>query len=311
MSAGPTRPANDHGLRGRHVRDGRGVIGGFVLLGFLALAACGGKPTDTTAQSNASAKAPSAPLVGDGGSVPASRFASAAAPVDTSAWALKPPFYAAGAEPDWRLDLDDGWFVFRRSGLPDIEAPFVVPKKEPGADAFSTPPLKITIKPGVCEDDSGRKGVADVSVAFDGVDFGGCAYPATPAPASGAKTAAAGDPSAWLSNAASYVKGIDACLARLKQPALITAVYPRGEDLTAVALRTRNGSLYECGYPTAGGEVSFVDPVEPGSANEWMSTKSLFLRVDNQAAPEGCPDARPIFNGAALIGYSVNKKCKF
>ncbi len=67
---------------------------------------------------------------------------------------MPPPFYAAGEEPDWRVDIEDGWFSFKPSGLAVIEAPLVQPVKEGGADVFNTPPLKVSIKKLACQTES-------------------------------------------------------------------------------------------------------------------------------------------------------------
>jgi hypothetical protein len=114
----------------------------------LALAACGGPPKDKTTVAAAgqapasSAAAPpsarpanaSAPVApGVGSSATALQTTSSAAVVaklDTSSWVLQPPFYAAGDEPFWRLELADGWFLFQRSGLAQIEAQIPQPKRE-------------------------------------------------------------------------------------------------------------------------------------------------------------------------------------
>ena len=49
------------------------------------------------------------------------------------------------------------------------------------------------------------------------------------------------------------VSSIDACLAKLAQPALVTGVAPRQDGaMMSVAMRVRNGTPYECGVETEG-----------------------------------------------------------
>ena len=98
------------------------------------------------------------------------------APSMTAGWVLSPPFYAAGDEPFWKLDIIDGWFVFRRSGLAEIEAPIVQPTQAGGADVFDTPPLKVTIRRRACETEQGGRGDISAQVVFDEVEYDGCAF---------------------------------------------------------------------------------------------------------------------------------------
>src|SRR5690349_19177534 len=102
----------------------------------LCLAACGGdnpagKPSEQAAATDKQPATTSARLSSqaDGGVQPV-----AAENLDTSTWVMQPPFYAAGEEPNWRIDIEDGWFSFKRSGLPAVEAPLAQPTRENGAD---------------------------------------------------------------------------------------------------------------------------------------------------------------------------------
>lgn len=226
--------------------------------------------------------------------------AAAASTLDTSGWIVPPPFYAAGDEPFWRLDIVDGWFSFKRSGLAEIEAPLVQPSRAGGADVFDSPPLKVALKREACEINGGR-GDIGATVTFDGIEFGGCAF-------AGAVGAAVAN-SAEAASVVESVKVIDACLAKLGDPALVTAVYPREGERTAVALRAKDGSLYECAVEPDGSTIAFLDAVEPRSAGPWMS-RMRFLRSGVLDATK-CADAEVVRSGDKALGRLLPKSCKF
>ncbi len=219
-------------------------------------------------------------------------------PLNTSTWVLPPPFYAAGQEPFWRLEINDGWFEFRRSGLTAIEEPLVQPKQENGADVFATGALKVSIKHEACETDQGDKSDYVAKVTFDGLDFDGCA--------SGGQVAASPEASIVTDGLAS----IDACLAKLAQPAVVTAVYPRQDgEQKAVALRARSGQLYECATDAAGATVAYLDPIERGAEETWMS-RMRFLR-STVTTTATCEKAEEVRTGDQVIGKLLAKGCKF
>src|SRR5262249_49407364 len=128
----------------------------------------------TATDGSAGASGPSAPS-GASGAQTASSAATPTKP-DTSSWLLQPPFYAAGDEPFWRLELADGYFLFQRSGLAQIEAPIPQPKREKGADVFAAAPLTVRIKHEPCETDGGGKTDTSAVVTFDNTDYEGCAF---------------------------------------------------------------------------------------------------------------------------------------
>jgi len=103
---------------------------------------------------------------------------------------------------------------------------------------------------------------------------------------------------------------IDACLAKLGQPALVTAVYPRqdGEQI-ALGLRAKNGQVYECATDAAGSSVAYLDPIEQGSQPAWMS-RMRFLR-EGAVATAPCPDAEEVRSSDKVIGRLLTKACKF
>lgn len=269
----------------------------------LMLSACGEKKeTDAAAPSSAKAVAPS--VAGPASSSqPAGAPDATAAPapagaLDTSGWQLAPPFYAGGEEPFWRLDIVDGWFSFKRSGLSEIEAPMVQPTRAKGADVFDSPPLKVSIKREACEAE-GAQAEASAHVSFDGVDYEGCAF--------GGQSSAATSPEA--TTVIESLGLIDACLAKLNEPAIATAVYPREGGRTAVGLRSKDGILYECAVEPDSREIAYLDPIEPRDAKAWMS-KMRFLRAGVSDAAK-CEGAEDVKSGDTVVGRLLTPKCKF
>jgi uncharacterized membrane protein len=267
----------------------------------LVLAGCGGKTeADGTdiAVNGAPAKLGAVSSGSSGNGSDAAVQPAAIGDLDTSGWQLAPPFYAGGEEPAWRLDIVDGWFSFKRSGLPEIEAPMVQPTKDKGADVFDSPPLKVMIKREAC-DAEGSKADAAAQVSFDGVNYDGCAFGGQSSVGASAEAAAVIE----------SVPLIDACLAKLNEPALVTAIYPREGGRTAVVLRSRDQIQYECAVEPGGQEVAYLDPIEPRDTKSWMS-KMRFLRstVSTTVKCEGGEDVK---SGDTVIGRLLTPKCKF
>ena len=265
----------------------------------LCLAACGGenpagKPAADATAADQQPATTSATLSrqADGGVQPV-----AAEKLDTTAWLMQPPFYAAGEEPDWRVDIEDGWFSFKRSGLPVIDAPLVQPVRENGADVFTTPPLKVSIKKTTCQTESAGQAEYTVEVRLDDVSFEGCAF--------------SGHSSGGSPEAASVIESlgpIDACLKELQKPALITAAFTRESERTGVGMRGRDGILYDCAVEKDG-KVAYLDPIEPSQAGAWMS-RMRFLRagVADDAKCDGAEDVR---SDDKVLGRLFTPKCRF
>ncbi|HVY90952.1 MAG TPA: hypothetical protein VG942_18940 [Hyphomonadaceae bacterium] len=264
------------------------------------LAACGGQAPDKTAAAKPGAADPGgATISATGANSPlAQQTATTAASLDTSTWVLAPPFYAGGDEPAWKLDVGDGWFSFKRSGLPKIETPIVQPKKVGAADVFESDTLKITIKREACMTD--EVGNADVSatVTFDGTDFDGCAMKGQSAGAS---------PEAG--QVVDALAQIDMCLAKAGVPAIVTAVYPREGDRTAVGLKGKDGSFYECAVEPGGKEIAYLDTIDPNTIASWQS-RMRFLRTGVADATK-CDDTETVKAGDKVVGRLLGKKCKF
>jgi uncharacterized membrane protein len=268
------------------------------------LSACGGETAKTAA-----ADAGQAAAVETGGATVAARrpdgatggAAAVAQALDTSSWVLQPPFYAAGEEPFWRLEIIDGWFSFKRSGLPEIESPLVQPARAGGADVFESPPLKVSLKREACETSGGGRTDVAAAVTFDEIEFMGCAFAVTAT--SGVSSSP--DAAAIIES----VKSIDACLDKLGVPALVTAVYPREPERTAVALRAQDGSIHECAVEADGATIAFLDAIEPRSAGPWMS-RMRFLRA-GVADSTKCADAEEVRSGDTSLGRLLPRSCRF
>jgi len=269
----------------------------------LGLAGCGGDapgPDATAVQDNGlhQASRGSSATTGAQDPVGGSAAGTPVGSLDTSSWVLAPPFYAAGDEPFWRMEIVDGWFSFRRSGLRAIDEPLVQPRSEAGADVFESGSLRVTIRREGCSTVQGGAGDFSARVSFDGLDYDGCAF-------SGQVSAA----SAEAATVAESLGPIDACLARLGQPALATAVYPRqdGEQI-AVGLRAKNGAFYECVTAGGGADVVSFDPIDQGSQPAWMN-RMRFLREGVAAA--ACTDVEDVRVGEQVVGRLLGKSCKF
>lgn len=244
---------------------------------------------------------------------PTTQIASAVAtpagpvgPFDPSGWVAQPPFHAAGDEPYWRLDMADGWFVFQRSGLPDIEAPMKEPVSEGGQDSFDTPPLQVVVRREACETASLSSQISAM-VTFDSIEYAGCVFDgADPGSGQGMSGGASGVDAALI---AASLPAIDACLARLGETAVVTAIYPRGSDRNAMGLRVRSGALYECAVEQSG-EIAFLDQVERDSAGAWMTSAMRFLR-EGQLTAETCAGAEEIRAGGVLLGRNLPQTCRY
>ena len=227
-------------------------------------------------------------------------LAGPSGPLDTTAWVMQPPFYGAGDEPAWRLDIVDGWFLFKRSALRAIEEPIAQPVKEAGTDVFQAGALKVVMRSEACESGGQTSNVA-TEVTYDDVTFVGCAFPA---PAAGVAT------SPEANAAVSGIASIDACLTKLAQPALVTGVAPRQDGATtSVAMRARNGTIYECGAETASGNILYLDPIEVGAQAPWMSRMRFVREGVTTSAP--CAEATEVRSGEQVLGRMLDRACKF
>jgi|JI8StandDraft_1071087.scaffolds.fasta_scaffold80746_1 uncharacterized membrane protein len=294
------------GLAGGSRRPAAAIARAAALCCALALAACGeqggqppaGEPGEPGASTTGGTQGSAGGTSETSGGLAV--VAGPSGPLDTTNWVMQPPFYAAGDEPAWRLEIADGWFSFKRSALRAIEEPMVQPVKDGAADVFQTGSLKIVIRREACQA-GGQTSELTVDVTYDDDTFGGCAFPALAAGVATTPEAAA------VSGA---VGSIDACLAKLAQPALVTGVAPRQDGAqTSVGLRSRNGTLYECGAVTATGEILYLDPIEVGAQAPWMN-RMRFVR-EGVAVSAPCPDAEEVRGGEQVLGRMLTRTCKF
>ena len=271
----------------------------------LALGACGNN-SGTAPPGDPQTGAPTIALQGSSSSatgasdpVGSTTFVTPSGPLDTTTWVLAPPFSAGGDEPFWRMEIVDGWFSFKRAGLRAIEEPLVQPTRQGGADVFETGALRVTIQREACSTEQGGSGEFSVTVQFDKNDFDGCAFSGQIAPAS-----------AEAATVIEALTPIDACLAKLGQPALATAVYPRQDgEQTAVALAAKTGAFYECVTEGGGTNVVSLDPIDQGSQPAWMR-RMRFLR-DGVASSASCAEAEDVRVGDKIVGKLLGKTCKF
>jgi uncharacterized membrane protein len=199
-------------------------------------------------------------------------------PLDTSTWVLPAPFYAAGDEPAWRMEIVDGWFSFKRSGLRAIEEPLVQPRQDNGADVFETGSLSVTIRREACSTESGGGGEFSAKVTFDELNFDGCAF------------------------SGSFVN------ASAEAATVIESLAPDGEQV-AVGLRARTGALYECLTQVSDASVLSLDPIEQGAQPAWMN-RFRFLREGVQTSAQ-CTDAEEVRVGDQVVGRLLARGCKF
>ena len=231
---------------------------------------------------------------------------------DTTDWRIQPPFYAAGREPGWQLDIEDGWFVFRRLGLPEIDTQVVPPVQDGEADLFDSNTFRLTLTPGSCsspEDGAAVKGQAEV--LFEGVTFTGCVY-------EGESLAGdVNDSVVWTDDIFARLIEIDACLAAVEdghglstQELVVTSVFPRDGGATGVALKANRGRYFECASNSLG-DVSFADPLDEANLADWMDVGGHFLRLADAPPPENCLEAEPVEVDGVTLGYLLEDACKY
>lgn len=277
----------------------------------LSLAGCGDSPGSPSAGASSSASPASvgsapgdahpAPGQDVGGPAPVSTK------VDTSAWKLQPPFYAVGEEPAWQLNLNDEYFTFSRgSGIPEIDTPFVAPTQVKGADVFNAETFKITIEPGDCSV-ANQTGVASVTIQMGGITYDGCAFKGRSGDTAAGPSS---DEADLIQDLPGALAAVDSCLAKMGDPAVISAIYPRGDEAVGIAMRGRAGALFECEAHSAAGPADSVDQIEASSAGPWLKSSARFLRQGIGDASK-CSAAKPVVVGGKQLGVMLPKSCKF
>ncbi len=285
----------------------------------MLLSGCGGSDTSEESATVNSEAAPVTPeyVIPTGESeTPAQDLISQ--DVDTTGWQIQPPFYGAGREPFWRLELNGGWFVFQRLGLAEIEIPAIAPETLDGADIFHSEVITIEMKPGVCPSaQDNEQVVGALNVTYDEVVYSGCVYSGETAQV-GVDGISPGDSkSSWKTDLAIFAYEIDTCLNALEgvkegasNKALISATDTLKDGSTAFVLDAANGQLYDCAaFPN--GEVGYIKAVSRNDVAERISSKNgRFYRVESGAPPRSCLEAEAIMQDNQLIGYLLPGRCR-
>ena len=213
--------------------------------------------------------------------------------VSTDDWLIKPPFFGAGEEPGWRLDIVGDWFEFQRLGLSEIESMVVAPERIDRADVFESDQFKVIVRRGGCAHSSGaQNAVGSMSVVFNDVSYDGCAYNGV-SPAAQSQQEQEVDPSDWVEDIQMYLVEANACLDGLEERekvnverVLVSSVFPRENNMIGVIMETRKGQVYECGT-TRFGDVEYIDLVERQHVADKIRTSGRFWRQDGPP-PRSC-----------------------
>lgn len=237
--------------------------------------------------------------------------------LDVSEWGIKPPFYAAGQEPFWRLELNDGWFIFQRLGLPEIEAEVPVPSKVSGADVFALDSMTVSITPGNCENAQVNEQVrGEISVVHEEVTYQGCVYRGATQSVDSDAAQDEAENSNWTKEIGIYAIETDYCMQALEaegegasRKALVTAMQSRSEGLTAFVLETAKRNEYICIAKDTGG-VESIEPLEGSKKKDWMNVSGRFLRVESGPPPRACLKAEAVLVDNQLTGYLLPRNCR-
>lgn len=237
--------------------------------------------------------------------------------LDTSNWVVDPPFYAAGQEPFWRLELNNGWFVFQRLGLPEIEAKISAPEKSDGADSFVLEAMTISIRAGECVNAQANEPVrGSITVFHDDVSYHGCVYKGETQAEAPSESVDEAANSNWTKEIGIYAIESDACFRALDEisdgasrKAMVTAMQSRDEGLTAFVLQTAKNNQYLCIAREAGG-VESMDALSDVKREDWMNVSGRFMRVESGPPPRACLDAEAVMVDNQLTGYLLPRNCR-
>jgi|GEM_PF-1442848 len=237
--------------------------------------------------------------------------------LDTSSWAIKPPFYAAGQEPFWRLELNDGWFIFQRLGLPEIEAQISAPNRVDGVEEFDLDGIKISIKAGACPNAQANEPVrGSITLVHDEVSYQGCVYRGATQDGEAVEAVETSSSSKWTNEIGIYAIEVDECLKALdgiqagaSARSYVSAMNAKNDGKTAFVLRTRKGNDYLCLALTAGG-VESIEPLANSKREDWMNVSGRFMRVESGPPPRACLDAEAVMVDGHLTGYLLPRNCR-
>lgn len=236
--------------------------------------------------------------------------------LDSSSWAIKPPFYGAGQEPFWRLELNDGWFIFQRLGLPEIEAMVVAPEKTDEGDVFNLDGVTITMKVGSCSNAQANEPVRGaITLVHDEVSYQGCVYRGATQSEDPSEAASDTNSSNWTRDIGIFAIEVDACMraldklsANASKKAVVTAMQ-RASGQTTFVVETGRRNEFLCLAKDTGGIESF-EALEKKNKQDWMNASGRFMRVESGPPPRACLDAKPVIVDNQLTGYLLPRSCR-
>ena len=86
-----------------------------------------------------------------------------------------PSVLAYGAEPDWTVEIAEGWVVLIRPGLQPIEQPHTEPVRDAGQIGIETADFSLTILEEPCEGPNGEARPLTAQLTYQMIDYRGCA----------------------------------------------------------------------------------------------------------------------------------------
>lgn len=215
-------------------------------------------------------------------------------------------FEAFGVEPDWRLDLVEGWASFSRTGLEEVGGlPGPLDVRVNGA-MLEAGPVAVTLKAVACPYGEGQSLPYQVSVFFEGVTYEGCGRRVE---GEGGARAAAPN---WTARLEALLPAIDACLARVEagdRPAMVTIAYELEDGAVAVRLRDRGGGRSECLTLRDGSAVTGFDAI--GDRNVLQGEREpMFTRLPDEPPSGACYASEPALAGdGATLGVLTRRTC--
>lgn len=190
------------------------------------------------------------------------------------------PLFATGNEPFWTAEIEGGWIVFERPGLPLVEVPLPAFDVQQAVIEFSSEGLDVSLSDQACNDNLGP---IQIKLTLNEDDYFGCVV------SKNEQTIHAGSDYSWKDLISPSLKAIDGCLGTSDEGRFVEALYPREPGTVGMILRNAFGSYYECGADVETGEVYFVDAMAREQAEAWI-TGAAFARVDKSPS---CSNGKP------------------
>lgn len=211
-------------------------------------------------------------------------------------------FEAASEEPPWDLTLTNDYVSFRRANLEPIEGRPRSREVRAGGLLVEADDLVVTIKAGPCTFESGAAFPFSATVFWNGVNFEGCARPAS---AAGAAS------TGWAVIVPRILPAIDACLRRADaKPARVTIAYPmeNGVDLGVRLLEADNGRA-ECVVSPDGATIKSYEGLSDRDVFRG-ERDPMFSRAPTKPPTGRCDDSTDLTDaGGAVIGALTRQKC--